>query len=575
MPSQLVMNASPGCGLLTYVKEPRIEPKIQKKVRIAGGEEITEELRVEKKLKAMLEKKLSTVNAALEQEKVRRKGAEDRSTILEKELGGAKETIMAFGDVHSTLQSLRQDLEGSRLEKDRAESQISEVRHENRELEARLDEALRKEGELQKRMKKAEEGWMAQIDALALQEAMAERDKESLAQELEKTKVEHNTVLKDAQRLLLKYETEMGEKIDLEEELIIVRDRKEEATQKWEDACGVEAKKREKAEEENARLKEKIKRLEADAVEHKAQIQSLNTRVESLKHNQVASTATSGGGRAGAALPPNKQVASASNYKGAQNTRSGGCVVYNRGEREIRVLDEAQGKGAGRRANVGEKDKGGDENGGTRCITTSSSSSNSIEKTEKTTTTITKPPVRSASLGAHMGGSRRSGTTEDACGEKKDGTIGRIPGKTETRMVSSAVKIGEENNNDNNNEHSSKISGAMGKGNAAFTTGIRKPPFMVGHQRRVDFKNPGPQQDNKKLVEEDGKTRVNMDPSKGAPPPPQQGKGGKKGSLLLFCDDDDDEEEKEKVMALGKRLKKPLTMEEKLDRDMRAAMDGE
>lgn len=272
---------------MMHVSVPREPPKFKEgKADIACGEE----LRVEKKLRAMLEKKVSALQKRIDTESVELALCQERAKELEAELFQAQETISAFGDVRETLIIMQQQSEERRIQKGLAEKEISSLRRENEELKRLVETKDAENGELKRvvETKDAEyaasiDKWKESVDNLALREHMSEEDKKSLSEELERTKVEHSTLLEHARKLLGQYEHESEEKLNLQERVMGFENGRAEECVALKEAKAEETRARERAEEENSRLRGKNKILEENEVGYRAKLQALMTHISALQ----------------------------------------------------------------------------------------------------------------------------------------------------------------------------------------------------------------------------------------------------------------------------------------------------
>lgn len=273
MPHQLVMSASPGCGLLMHAPAPKPPLHVPPEKPKAD----VEELRVEKKLRAMLEKKVSAISARMETEIEARKAADEMVEILRHELADAKETASSLGDVRDTFNSLQREVDQMRQTKKEAMDQLATAEKENRNLKLNLAEAEKVARSRETHMGELVKEWTEQIDNLVMRETILEREKESLSSELDKTKNEHQILLQHAQKLVARYEEQTESRLDLEERQAQLESRCSDKVAGCKDELTQERQKKQQLEEENARLQRKIQRLEEDATECNAQIRSLTT----------------------------------------------------------------------------------------------------------------------------------------------------------------------------------------------------------------------------------------------------------------------------------------------------------
>eukprot|EP00397_Hematodinium_sp_SG-2012_P016237 GEMP01016559.1.p1 GENE.GEMP01016559.1~~GEMP01016559.1.p1 ORF type:complete len:482 (+),score=126.49 GEMP01016559.1:178-1623(+) len=285
MPSHLVMNGSPGCGLFMHVPEQRgVVAKL--KVDSENKSEM-EELRMEKKLRLMLEKKVSALSARLEKETAAKTNVEENLAALDEEVVGLRDCAVALSDTQESLNTFRREVDEMRHLKLCAERERKEMEDENRELKKCLAQAEKTDQGRVKRLSELQKEWTSQIDNLVMKETMLEREKEDLSAELESVKNEHETLLQHAQKLVGQYEVETEARLNLEERLAHMEETKFEKAAALTEVNSQHQQKSQRLEEENARLKEKIKRFDEDNTEFKCQVQALETNLAATKKDDV------------------------------------------------------------------------------------------------------------------------------------------------------------------------------------------------------------------------------------------------------------------------------------------------
>jgi len=167
------MNSSPGCGLFMHAPEPRAPPR---KVKVEDGSADAEELRVEKKLRVMLEKKIAAISSRLSKETLAKNVAEDRVTALEEEVSGLRECYQRLGDAQDTIHVLKQEVYGKDSAKMEAEQQLKGIDNENRELKHQLAGAEQAVQDRTQRMVELQKEWTTQIDSLVMKETAGKRE---------------------------------------------------------------------------------------------------------------------------------------------------------------------------------------------------------------------------------------------------------------------------------------------------------------------------------------------------------------------------------------------------------------